>query len=55
MLVRDKKIYKIKRKRKYSLYEPKFQKSKEYKSKKLKSLNCDFVNENRIIWKKWTK
>ena len=52
MLVTDKEIYKINRKRKweYSAYEPTIEESKEYKSKRLKPLNYDSVNENRKIW-----
>ena len=52
MLVTDKEIYKInrKRKREYSAYEPTIEKSKEYKSKRLKPLNYDSVNENRKTW-----
>ena len=50
MLVTDKEIYKInrKRKKKLSAYEPKFEESKEYKSKRLKPLNYDFVIKK--IW-----
>ena len=53
MLVTDKEIYKInrKRKREYSAYEPTIEESKEYKSKRLKPINYDSVNENRLIWK----
>ena len=53
MLVTDKEIYKInrKRKREYSAYEPTIEESKEYKSKRLKPQNYDSVNENRLIWK----
>ena len=53
MLVTDKEIYKInrKRKREYYAYEPTIEESKEYKSKRLKSLNYDSVNENNLIWK----
>ena len=53
MLVTDKEIYKInrKRKREYSAYEPTIEESKEYKSKRLKLINYDSVNENRLIWK----
>ena len=53
MLVIDKEIYKINRKwkREYSTYEPTIEESKEYKSKRLKPQNYDFVNENRLIWK----
>ena len=53
MLVTDKEIYKInrKRKREYSIYEPTIEESKEYKSKRLKPINYDSVNENRLIWK----
>ena len=52
MLVMDKEIYKInrKRKREYSAYEPTIEESKEYKSKRLKPINYDSVNENRKIW-----
>ena len=52
MLVTDKEIYKInrKRKREYSAYEPTIEESKEYKSKRLKLINYDSVNENRKIW-----
>ena len=52
MLVTDKEIYKInrKRKREYSAYEPTIEESKHYKRKKLKPLNYDSVNENRKIW-----
>ena len=52
MLVTDKEIYKInrKRKREYSAYEPTIEESKEYKSKRLKPINYDSVNENRKIW-----
>ena len=51
MLVTDKEIYKInrKRKREYSAYEPTIEESKEYKSKRLKPINYDSVNENRKI------
>ena len=51
MLVTDKEIYKInrKRKREYSAYEQTIEESKEYKSKRLKPLNYDSVNENRKI------
>ena len=51
MLVTDKEIYKInrKRKREYSAYEPTIEESKEYKSRRLKPINYDFVNENRLI------
>ena len=53
MLVTDKEIYKInrKRKREYSAYEPTLEESKEYKIKRLKPLNYDSVNENSLIWK----
>ena len=53
MLVTDKEIYKINRKRKweYSAYKPILEESKEYKIKRLKSLNYDSVNENSLIWK----
>ena len=53
MLVTDKEIYKInrKRKREYSAYEPTIEESKEYKSKRLKLINYDSVNENKLIWK----
>ena len=52
MLVTDKEIYKInrKRKREYSAYEPTIEESKEYKSKRLKPINYDSVNENKKIW-----
>ena len=52
MLVTDKEIYKInrKRKREYCAYEPTIEESKEYKSKRLKPLNYDSLNENRKIW-----
>ena len=50
MLVTNKEIYKIKRRREYSAYEPTIKESKEYKSKRLKPLNYDSVNENRKIW-----
>ena len=52
MLVTDKEIYKINRKRirEYSAYEPTIEESKEYKSKRLKQLNYDSVNENRKTW-----
>ena len=54
MLVTDKEICKInrKRKREYSTYEPTIEESKEYQSQRLKPLNYDSVNENRLIWKK---
>ena len=39
------------RKREYSAYEPTIEESKEYKSKRLKPINYDSVNENRLIWK----
>ena len=57
MLVTDKEIYKINSKRKweYSEYEPTIEESKEYKSKRLKPINYDSVNENRLIWKKIIK
>ena len=53
MLVTDKEIYKInrKRKRECSTYEPTIEESKEYKSKRSKPINYDSVNENRLIWK----
>ena len=53
MFVTDKEIYKInrKRKREYSAYEPTIEESKESKSKRLKPINYDSVNENRLIWK----
>ena len=53
MLVTDKEIYKInrKRKREYSAYESTIEESKEYKSKRLKPIKYDSVNENRLIWK----
>ena len=50
MLVTDIEIYKINRKRDYSAYESTIEESKEYKSKRLKPLNYDSVNENRKIW-----
>ena len=52
MLVTDKEIYKInrKRKREYSAYEPTIEESNEYKSKRLKPINYDSVNKNRKIW-----
>ena len=50
MLVTDKEIYKINRKREYFAYEPTIEESKEYKSMRLKPLNYDSVNENRKIW-----
>ena len=52
MLATDKEIYKInrKRKREYSTYEPTIEESKEYKSKRLKPINYDSVNEDRKIW-----
>ena len=57
MLVTDKEIYKInkKRKKEYPAYEPTIEESKKYKSKRLKPLNYDSVIENRknIEWK-WT-
>ena len=54
MLVIDKEIYKInrKRKREYSAYEPTIKESKKYKSKKLKPVNYDSLNDNRLIWKR---
>ena len=53
MLVTDKEIYKInrRRKREYSAYELTIEESKEYKSKRLKPINYDSMNENRLIWK----
>ena len=53
MLVTEKEIYKInrKRKREYSAYEPTIEESKEYISKRLKPINYDSVNENKLIWK----
>ena len=52
MLVTDKEICKInrKRKRECSAYEPTIEESKEYKSKILKPPNYDSVNKNRKIW-----
>ena len=58
MLVTDKEIYKInrKRKREYSAYEPTIEESKEYKSKSLKPINYDSVNENIFnLGRKWSK
>ena len=51
MLVTDKEIYIInrKRKREYSAYEPTIEESKEYKNKRLKPINYDSVNENEQI------
>ena len=51
MFATDKEIYKIhrKRKREYSTYELTIEESKEYKSKRLKTLDYDSVNEKRII------
>ena len=53
----DKEIYKIsrKRKREYSAFEPTIEESKEYKSKRLKPINYDSMNENRLIWKERSK
>ena len=49
MLATDKEIYKTNRKREYSVKESIIEELKEYKSKRLKPLNDDFVNENIII------
>ena len=53
MLVMDKEICKInrKRKREYSAYKPTIKESKEYKCKRLKPLNYDSVDKNIISWK----